>query len=129
MLPEEGSVYPPLVVTMTVLSAPKTPLNVESEGLVVTPVDEIDQVPVSPKAESVHVPFGLIVTKAVYAAPAPFPEYVRKLPSHAPVTSAKEHVEACLVKIKRRGEPLDKTVCVHAMTVLPESIWHRMLFG
>jgi hypothetical protein len=114
---------------MTVLSAPKTPLNVESEGLVVTPVDEIDQVPVLPVVESVHVPLGLIVRESVSAAPEDCPEDVRKLPSHAPVKSANEQEAACFVKIRSRGEPLDKSVCVHAMTVLPESIWHRILFG
>ena len=106
-----------------------TPLNVKSERLVITPIGEIDQVPVPPVVESVHAPLELIVTESVSAAPDSSPEDVRKLPSHAPVKSANEHEAACLVKIRRRGEPLDKSVCVHAMTVLPESIWHRMLLG
>src|SRR5208283_4669366 len=121
--------FTPLVATMTVLSASITPLNVESEGLVVTPVDEIDQVPVPPVVESVHVPFGLIVRESDSAAPDSSPEDVRKLPSHPPDRSANEHEAACFVKIKRLGEPTDKMVSVHTMTVLPESIWHRVLFG
>ncbi len=120
--------FPPLVATMTVLSAPMTPLNVESEGSVITPDDEIDQVPVPPVVESVHVPFGLIVSESVSDVPDPWPEAVRKLPSHGPVKSANEHEAACFVKIMRLGEPSDQ-VSVHTSTVLLESIWQSVFLG
>jgi hypothetical protein len=76
------------------------------ETQVITPVDEIDKLPVPapddpslPVQKTVNVPSGSMVSESLSHQGAPGPE-AKPAPCHTPAKSAKEYEAACLVKTK-----------------------------
>lgn len=104
--------------------------STQSPEQVIVPSDEIDKVPDKlPDVPSllvyvpVNVPSELIVSVTVSNEES-VPAY-KTLPCQAPAKSWNEYDdEGWLDRIMRLEDPSDH-VCVHAIKVLLESIWHR----